>query len=168
MTGAIRLMQFQDLDQILVLENQHQVHPWPRAVFEQALRLKQFCIVYEEEGDLTAYGVADKGHGRTICATTIEGADAIYHGWFSHAREVNAPTIYAEIETDNRAARIRLKRYGFTQTGSIPSFYGAGKAAQFWYRPTPPAPPAALSIAVPATTSQNETVQGFTPSQKSA
>jgi hypothetical protein len=70
-----------------------------------------------EAAKITAYGVANKGHGRTICATTIEGADAIYKAWFKYGTAQGITEYYAEIEPENRAARIRLKHFGFRVRG---------------------------------------------------
>ncbi len=126
----------QDLDQIMPIEQSVQPHAWPREAFLQAIALNQYCIVYEENNIIEAYGCSDYGHGRTIAATTVEGADAIYRGWLTAAREAGVDKVYAEIETTNRAARIRLKRFGFQMIGTKPNFYGVGQDAQVWERQT--------------------------------
>lgn len=163
----IRLMTLMDLDAILIMEKQHQLHPWPREAFEQALRLKQYCCVYEEDYPhgpetvkITAYGVADKGHGRTICAIGVEGASAIYKAWFDYGAAIGAKEYYAEIEPENRAARIRLKHFGFELRGEIPHFYGLGKPAQVWAR--------SAAEGDHEHTQQNKTGQGFGPPAESA
>lgn len=163
----IRQMTLMDLPQIIALEQKHQLHPWPKEAFLQALRLKQHCPVYEEDHPhdpeaikITAYGVADGGHGRTICAESIEGADAIYQAWFDYGATKKVDSFYAEIEPENRAARIRLKRFGFKKIGELPHFYGVGKHAERWSRP---ANTADLNV-----TQQNEANQGVEPNAESA
>jgi ribosomal protein S18 acetylase RimI-like enzyme len=129
---GVRQMKPEDLPQIMALENAVQLHPWPQAAFEQALRLGQTCLVYEEDGEVLGYGVADKGHGRTIAAKTIHAAGELYRTWFEAARAAGAPSLYAEIEGTNEAARARLQRFGFGKIGTRPSFYGPGLDAEVW------------------------------------
>lgn len=132
---GLRPMQESDLDTIVAMENELQPHPWPRAGFEQALRLKQHCMVYEEDGAIKGYGIADRGHGRTIAARSMKAAGYLYRAWFEHAAQAQAVILMAEIEADNAAARARLERFGFTHAGDRPHFYGAGCPAQVWSRP---------------------------------
>ena len=128
-------MRPEDLEGIIKIENAVQLHPWPKASFEQALRLKQFCVVVEDEGVITGYGVGLAGHGRTIAALTTPSANALYAAWEDEARHAGAPFMWAETELENAAARARLVRFGFQVTGTRPHFYGAGKDALVWQKP---------------------------------
>jgi ribosomal protein S18 acetylase RimI-like enzyme len=130
----IRPMSVFDLDTIVSLEREHQLHPWPKAAFEQAIRLGQNCQVFEENGTITAYGVSNKGHGRTVMALSVAGADVMYRSWFEHAGD--APFLWAQIEPENRAARVRLKRFGFEKAGRVPSLYGPGIDGEVWRKRT--------------------------------
>lgn len=129
----IMQMELRDLDWIAALEQQHQLHPWPRSAFEQALRLGQNCKVYEEDGVITGYGVANGPHGRTIYASTIEAADALYAAWLESA---GTSVPWAQIEPENHAARVRLQRFGFARIGVVPSLYGPGIDAEVWRKRT--------------------------------
>jgi hypothetical protein len=164
---GVREMITADLNQIIALEKAHQLHPWPKEAFEQALRIGHYCCVYEEGHPhdpeavkITAYGVANKGHGRTICATGVEGADAIYKAWFDYGTAQGIKEYYAEIEPENRAARIRLKHFGFRLGGVRAHFYGIDKPAHAWVRHA--------SEPNQTDTQQNEAVQGSTPTAESA
>lgn len=129
----IRQMQLTDLDKIVELEQEHQLHPWPRAAFEQAIRLYQNCKVYEEDSVIIGYGVANGPHGRTIYASTIEAADALYVAWLESA---GTSIPWAQIEPENHAARVRLQRFGFARIGIVPSLYGPGINAEVWRKRT--------------------------------
>lgn len=129
---GLRAATNEDLAAVMVLENECQLHPWPIEGFQQALRLGQNFKVYEENGAILGYGVADGGHGRTIVAKTLHAAGELYREWFNHARDRGATELYAEIEAGNEAARARLERFGFKMIGERPSFYGPGKPGQVW------------------------------------
>jgi ribosomal protein S18 acetylase RimI-like enzyme len=126
-------MQLADLDKIVELEQEHQLHPWPRSAFEQSLRLGQNCKVFEEDGVITGYGVANGAHGRTIYASTLEAADALYTAWLESAGTLIP---WAQIEPENHAARVRLQRFGFEKIGRVPSLYGPGIDAEVWRKRT--------------------------------
>jgi [ribosomal protein S18]-alanine N-acetyltransferase len=129
----IRAMQLEDLDTVVALEHQHQLHPWGRSSFEQALRLGQNCQVFEEGGQITGYGVANKGHGRNIYANSVKAGDALYAAWLENA---GVSELWAQIETTNHAARLRLQRFDFECIGQVPSLYGPGIDAEVWRKRT--------------------------------
>ena len=133
----IRDMLPEDLDQVMEMESR-QHKPWPRYGFGQAMRLGHYCPVVEDErGNILGYGVTDGGHGRNIYATSGRAALAIYKEWFSRAKELGAPVLWAETDKDNVAAIAMLVRFGFEKAGVRPSFYGAGIDAIVWTRANP-------------------------------
>lgn len=134
---GLRPMVPEDLDNVMVLETMHQHKPWQKSGFEQALRLGHRCMVVEQNGAVIGYGVADKGHGRTICAPdNPRAALMLYDDWFKHGVESKAEVLYAEVQADNVRAISLLMRFGFAKIGERPSYYGPGLAAQVWARPT--------------------------------
>ena len=132
----IRDMTPEDLDQVMELEKK-QHKPWPRYGFGQAMRLGHYCSVVEEGGKILGYGVADGGHGRTICATNSRVALVIYKEWFDYAKKIGAPILWAETDKDNVEAIAMLVRFGFGKSGTRPSYYGPGVDAIVWTRANP-------------------------------
>jgi len=140
----IRAMKIDDLDKIVALEKSLQVHPWPKIAFRQAIEIGQFCIVYEEpvnldggtEKHLIGYGVADRGHGRTIAALSMKAANALYGAWMRYAEQIGVEELYAELEASNEVARLRLERFGFQRAGERKHFYGVGSHAEVWTKRT--------------------------------
>ena len=130
---GIRPMQLGDLDRVVALEQEHQLHPWPKSAFEQALRLNQNCRVFEKDGVIIGYGIASGAHGRNIYAASVEAADALYTAWLESAGTAEP---WAQIEPGSRAARLRLQRFGFERIGQIPSLYGPGIDAEVWQKRT--------------------------------
>jgi ribosomal protein S18 acetylase RimI-like enzyme len=131
----IRVMTSDDLDQVVKIEEDLQPHPWPRSAFEQAIKVGQrCCVVVDESGVIVGYGVADRGHGRTIAARNPFAAAKLYRDWFEYALNSGVEEVYAEIEPDNVFARVRLEKHGLEFVGIRPNFYGPSKPAEVYRR----------------------------------
>jgi [ribosomal protein S18]-alanine N-acetyltransferase len=132
----IRKMELSDLDSVMELETKYQHRPWAKANYGQAMRLEHHCVVVERDGVIVGYGVADKGHGRTIYAKDSRVALELYNDWFENSKEVGAPVMWAETAEGSVDAIAMLVRLGFHRTGTRPAFYGPGADATVWTRPT--------------------------------
>jgi RimJ/RimL family protein N-acetyltransferase len=123
----IRPMQLTDLLTIDAMENELQINPWPMEAFLQAIRLKQHCQVYEEDGVILGYSIADRGHGRTIATKSTKATGQLFRDWFDHVQAEGVQEMFVEIAPGNEASLARIKRFGFQKVGVRPSFYGPGK-----------------------------------------
>lgn len=128
---VIRSMQSTDIDTVLCMEREKQSTPWPRASFEQVLRLQQWSVVAEEDGVIEGYAVADmtNGHGRTICSVRPNVAIRLYQAWLDSAVAAGLPYVYVEVEEHNIRARQMLEHYAFQVIGVKPHFYGVNSSA---------------------------------------
>lgn len=133
---VVREMLADDLGAVMELEQVRQVRAWPRVGFEQALRLKQFCVVAEDRGDVAGYFVADMrdGHGRTICSIRPAVAVRLYKAWFEASAAAGLRHLYGEIEESNVRSIRMIEHYGFKKIGVRPHFYGVGKSAVAYYK----------------------------------
>lgn len=127
-------MMVEDLPQIMELENKLQHRPWKQYGFGQAIRLDHRCMVIERDGIIVGYGVADKGHGRTILAQEPRAAAILYNDWQENASACGAPLMWAEVSPENVSAIGNLIHFGFTRQGVRPSFYGPGQDAHVYTR----------------------------------
>ena len=129
----IRRMIFEDIDQVLVVEELSFATPWSRAalVFEMMDNEHAHYFVAEMEGEIVAYCgawfVLDQGTITNIAVNpTFRGrkiGDALFHYILNYAKDEGIAEISLEVRVSNKAAQGLYRKYGFMDGGIRKHYY---------------------------------------------
>lgn len=136
--GTLRPMQEADLDRVMAIELKAYPHPWNRNIFLDCLKVGYSCIVYEEQGELIAYGVlsaaAGEAHVLNICVRPESQGEGIGRYMLFHlidvARLAKAKTLFLEVRASNVVAQSLYHSMGFNELAVRAGYYPDGKGRE--------------------------------------
>lgn len=131
-TFSFRLMNLDDLDEIMVVEHESFTLPWSRVAFYNELVQNQFAkyIVLEVEEKVVGYCgvwiVIDEAHITNIALLPAyrgrKLGEALLRKLMDYARENGAKTMTLEVRVSNNVAQSLYRKLGF-QGGAIRKNY---------------------------------------------
>ncbi|MDH3327198.1 MAG: ribosomal protein S18-alanine N-acetyltransferase [Gammaproteobacteria bacterium] len=130
-----------DLDSILAIENESHIHPWPRGVFRDCLRVSYVCdmLVDSQSGEGSAaetiivYGImsvaAGEAHIFNVCVSADFRRQGFGEKMLSHllavAKNKNAEAAFLEVRPSNLTAISLYEKLGFEIVGRRKDYYPA-------------------------------------------
>ena len=129
----LRPMTVADLDRVMEIEPRAYEFPWSEGIFRDCLRVGYCCWCYEENDELTGYGVMSVAAGEShILNLTVRpevqrkgiGRKLLKH-FIQLARRHNADTLMLEVRPSNTAAIRLYEAQGFNEIGVRRNYYPA-------------------------------------------
>ena len=130
---TVRLMEEEDLDQVIAIEEASYEFCWTRKIFADCLRAGYTCLVLTDQEEVLGYGILligpQESHVLNVCiAEPIRGL-----GWARHMmREMIDMSIrckclelYLEVRPSNPVAYGLYESLGFNEVGLRPNYYKA-------------------------------------------
>lgn len=129
----IRLMQHEDLNEIIAIETLAYQYPWTIGIFKDCLRVGYTCLVLESGDGIIGYGVMSCGAGEAhilnICVVPEQQCQGlgklIVEYLIERAHKFHADIILLEVRPSNRAALAVYHNLGFNEVGSRYNYYPA-------------------------------------------
>lgn len=130
---CLRPMTVADFDNIMEIEPHAYEFPWSEGIFRDCLRVGYCCWCYEENNELTAYGVmsvaADESHILNLTVSRESQRKGIGRKMLKHfihlARRHQADTLMLEVRPSNTAAIRLYETLGFNEIGVRRNYYPA-------------------------------------------
>lgn len=128
-----RPMGYEDLPEIVNIENEIYPFPWTLGNFRDSLQAGYSCWVYQNGGDKIAYGVmmlaAHEAHLLNMSVSLNWqrqgiGTKLLYH-FLKLAREYKAGSCFLEVRPSNIAAHKLYKKFGFEEISVRRDYYPA-------------------------------------------
>ena len=128
---SIRPMMETDLDMVIAIEEASYEFPWTRGIFYDCLHVGYNCWVYEENGQLQAYGVMSTGGGEAHILTVVVRKEArgrqlgrkmILH-LLNVASKHKVDTVLLEVRPSNSIAIGLYESVGFGEIGRRKDYY---------------------------------------------
>ena len=138
----IRRLAKADLDQILEIEKEAFLTPWPREFFEQEAENKAaYYIVMERLGEIIAYGgtwlSVFEGHITNIAVKKEYRrrglGKALVSNILSYLKSVSIPFAVLEVRSNNKAAQELYRSLGFKYYKKVPGYYEDSGEDAFLY-----------------------------------
>ena len=126
----LRAMCAEDLDAVVAIERQVQLHPWNRQQFFDSLSSASHCTVLEQSGQLIGFCILQtvldeanlllmaidppqhgKGYGKLLLAQSLEALGA------------RCVMVFLEVRVSNQAAIGLYDKLGFHQVGTRRGYY---------------------------------------------
>jgi len=129
----LRPMTRADLDKIMEIEPRAYAFPWGEGIFLDCLRVGYCCWCYEENNELTGYGVMSVAAGEShILNLTVSpesrrkgiGKKLLKH-FIQLARRHRADTLMLEVRPSNTAAIRLYEALNFNEISLRPNYYPA-------------------------------------------
>jgi [ribosomal protein S18]-alanine N-acetyltransferase len=129
----IRRMLLADLDAVVAIEREVFLFPWTRGNFSDSIDSGYHCLVLEQNGYLSGYGVMIIGPEEAHLLTLSVAAESQRKGWgerllrhFIHiAKEQHALSMFLDVRESNHAAARLYERIGFKQIAKRKDYYPA-------------------------------------------
>jgi ribosomal-protein-alanine N-acetyltransferase len=134
----LRPMTVTDLDKIMEIEPRAYEFPWSEGIFRDCLRVGYCCWCYEENEELTGYGVMSVAAGEShILNLTVRpevqrmgiGKKLLKH-FIQLARRHKADTLMLEVRPSNTAAIRLYEAQGFNEIGVRRNYYPAANGRE--------------------------------------
>ena len=130
---GIRRMLLTDLDAVVAIEREVFLFPWTRGNFSDSIDSGYHCLVLEQNGYLSGYGVMIIGPEEAHLLTLSVAAESQRKGWgelllrhFIHiAKEQRARSMFLDVRESNHAAARLYERIGFKQIAKRKDYYPA-------------------------------------------
>ncbi len=130
---GFRAMCVQDLESVLRIERSAYEFPWAEAVMRDSLQAGYECAVYEQSGELTAYGVmstgAQEAHILNLCVDPCyqrRGIGRLLLDYLiKRAGRLQVSSVFLEVRPSNHIARTLYDSYGFNEIGMRREYYPA-------------------------------------------
>ncbi len=127
----LRPMAYEDLAEIMAIEQRVYPHPWTMGTFQDCLRVGYSCWVLEQGNPIVGYGVmsvaAGESHILNLCVhPEFQGqgmGKRILRHFLRLAREHNADMALLEVRASNRPALRLYSRMGFNEAGVRRRYY---------------------------------------------
>ena len=130
---AVRLMEEDDLDQVMQIEESSYDFCWTRQIFVDCMRSGYCCLVLAEQDNDLVHGYAvlllgpQEAHVLNVC---IE-EDFRGKGWARHvmldlidmSRRANCHELFLEVRPSNAIAYRLYESLGFNEVGLRPNYY---------------------------------------------
>ncbi len=131
--SGLRPMTEQDLTAVMDIELVVYPYPWTRGIFRDCLHVGYCCWVYEEAGQLQAYGVMSIGAGEAhilnLCVRPQARRRGLGRLLLAHlldvARSHKADTSLLEVRPSNQAALNLYRDMGYNEVGMRKAYYPA-------------------------------------------
>ncbi len=128
-----RPMEMADLDEVLAIEKSAYSFPWSRGIFEDCLRGRYHCRVYQERCEILGYSVhsvaLDEAHLLNICVRpeyqSMGHGRKMLRNVMEEARAQGAKTLFLEVRLSNKVARALYHSEGFNEVGQRFNYYPA-------------------------------------------
>ncbi len=128
---GFREMQFDDVEDILQIENSIYSNPWTEGIFKDCIRIGYNSWVYTEQGQLLSYGLVavavEEAHILNLCV--LPDAQGQGHGkrmlykLIAVAEERQARSIFLEVRKSNEIAKKLYQQEGFNRIGLRKGYY---------------------------------------------
>lgn len=120
-----------DLDVVIDIETRTYEFPWTRGIFHDCLQVGYCCWVYEQQGEILAYGVMSAAAAEAHILTIVVAEDARRQGLgykvlehlLSIARQRHTQTVLLEVRPSNEAAIRLYLNTGFSEVGIRKGYY---------------------------------------------
>ena len=127
----LRVMEVDDLDEIMRIEELSYPYPWTLGIFRDCLRVGYCSWVMELDGDAIGYGVmsvaAGEAHILNICIhPDFQGRSLgrkMLHRLVSLAKDHSVDTIFLEVRFSNKIAQLLYESEGFNELAVRPGYY---------------------------------------------
>lgn len=137
-SGTLRPMLESDLDAVMAVELRAYPHPWSKKIFSDCLNVGYACLVYEEQGELLAYGVlssaAGEAHVLNLCVAPESQGKGLGRYMLLQlidlAQRAKARTVFLEVRFSNSIAQLLYHSMGFNELGVRPNYYPNGKGRE--------------------------------------
>jgi len=130
---GIRLMDVDDLDQVMEVEKDCFTNPWDESVFFSEITKNQFAyyLVAELEGKIIGYCglwvIVDEAHITNIAIHSSlrrQGiGDYLFRGALEMAKTLGAVKISLEVRVSNKGAQALYRKYGLQDGGIRKQYY---------------------------------------------
>nr|WP_044023196.1 ribosomal protein S18-alanine N-acetyltransferase [Bacillus sp. SG-1] len=130
---TIRLMNTEDLDQVMEVESNSFSIPWSRDAFFNEIETNHFAtyIVIEEGGKVIGYCgvwiIVDEAHITNIAVLpSYRGqglGDKLMRSMIEIAKEMGARTMTLEVRVSNTPAQSLYRKFGFQEGGIRKNYY---------------------------------------------
>jgi ribosomal-protein-alanine N-acetyltransferase len=132
--ASLRLMNEDDLDEVLEIERGIYEFPWTWGNFSDSMHAGYSCWTYREADELVAYciimAVTDEAHLLNLSVSAQYHRQGYGRMMLAHvlevARQHRARLLFLEVRPSNTAARELYAASGFRQIGTRRDYYPAG------------------------------------------
>lgn len=129
--NGLRPMLEADLDEVITIEEQAYEFPWTRGIFHDCLHVGYSCWIYEEAGQVQAYGVMSTGGGEAHILTVVVRKEArgrqlgrkIITHLLNIASKHKVETVLLEVRPSNTVAVNLYQSMGFSEIGIRKDYY---------------------------------------------
>jgi ribosomal-protein-alanine N-acetyltransferase len=129
--NSIRIMRYDDLDEIMEIEEQAYDFPWSRGIFTDCLRVGYTCLVHESVDEIHAYAVMSTGAGEShilnVCVREDMQGLGLGRQLVEHlvkiAKNMKSDVILLEVRPSNRPALALYHELGFNEVGIRKAYY---------------------------------------------
>ncbi len=127
----VRLMEDEDLPQVLDIERRSYDFPWSEGIFRDCRRAGYGCLVQAAGERVFGYGILMPGpaeaHILNLCsdprARRAGHARSLLQGLLESAELIRAQSVYLEVRPGNTAARRLYDDFGFRVIGRRRDYY---------------------------------------------
>lgn len=135
---SLRAMEYDDLSNIMVIENAAYTHPWTLGIFRDCIRVGYRCWVAEKNQRIIGYGIvmmaADEAHILNLCIHPNyhgEGyGKALLHFLITQCQQIGADMVLLEVRESNERAISLYQDSGFHELGVRRDYYPANKGRE--------------------------------------
>lgn len=128
---GFRLMEQCDVPDVFDIDCRVYKHPWTEGIFSDCLRVGHLCLLYEEQGILTSYGIAalhaDEAHILNVSVVgLLQGRGygrAMLRKLLELVQEAGAVRVLLEVRASNEIAIALYKSEGFVEIGLRKGYY---------------------------------------------
>ncbi len=129
--ARFRRMAYADLEQVMAIEEKAYPYPWTAPVFTDCIRVGYECHVWDDHGNIEAYGImsvaAGECHILNICVGPERQACGLGRRVLEHflatARRRGAKTAFLEVRPSNTPALQLYCAAGFCEVGLRKDYY---------------------------------------------
>jgi ribosomal-protein-alanine N-acetyltransferase len=129
----LRLMQAEDLEQVLQIEQRVYPFPWTLGILRDCLKVGYCCWVVTVDQQIVGYGVmsvvVDECHLLNICIDPgwqrLGLGRRLVERLLQLGRQHGAEAAYLEVRESNRPARRLYRQIGFVEVGQRRDYYPA-------------------------------------------
>lgn len=128
---GLRPMFEEDIAAVMAIETEVYDFPWSGGIFNDCMQVGYSCWVYQEAGEILAYGVmsiaAQEGHILTIVVQPAKQGRGIGNMLLMHllqvARRQHVEKLFLEVRPSNHVAIALYEKAGFSPIGRRPNYY---------------------------------------------
>jgi ribosomal-protein-alanine N-acetyltransferase len=135
---AVRLMEEEDLPQVMAIERRAYPFPWSEGIFRDCRRAGYCCLVSAADDHVFGYAILMPGpaeaHILNICvdprARRAGHARRLMDSLLEMAEMIRAERVFLEVRPSNKAARELYADYGFYKVGRRKDYYPADQGRE--------------------------------------